>query len=37
VDQTRIAQDIMISLFTGNGGGRDGMGGLSSFMRGMRR
>lgn len=37
VDQTKIAQDIMISLFTGNGGGRDGMGGLSSFMGGMRR
>ncbi|MDI9400664.1 MAG: hypothetical protein QM428_01860 [Verrucomicrobiota bacterium] len=37
VDHVRIAQDIMVSLFTGNAGGRDGMGGLSGFLGGMRR
>ena len=37
VDQAKIAQDIMFSLFTGNGGGKDGMGGLSGLIGNMRR
>lgn len=37
VDRVKIAQDIMGSLFTGNAGGRDGTGGLSSFMGSIRR